>query len=188
MPRRGVGLCAWSPCGRFLATRCDSLPNAVFVWRRDGLRVCAVIEHLLPVRALAPHVPFSAVVRADDNESLARQAGANNVINPVRFTGLLLAGSAKGEHIADYLADLASVSGRVQLVEREVTAAECGKAIGELNTGGRGLRVYRDGKALGFWEAECQKLQTGDIVVEIVPTTNGETKGDGHDRDDQGDD
>ena len=55
----------------------------------------------LTVRALAPHVPISAVVRADDNESLARQAGANNVINPVRFTGLLLAGSAKGEHIAD---------------------------------------------------------------------------------------
>ena len=46
------------------------------------------------------------------------------------------------------------------------------------------MRVYRNGRALGFWEAECQKLQTGDIVVEIVPTTNGETKGDGHDRDD----
>ena len=170
------------------ATR-DQTLKAVRIAQAQNVMVSAgrddtTILITLTVRALAPHVPISAVVRADDNESLARQAGANNVINPVRFTGLLLAGSAKGEHIADYLADLASVSGRVQLVEREVTAEECGKAIGELTTGGRGLRVYRNGRALGFWEAECQKLQTGDIVVEIVPTTNGETKGDGHDRDD----
>lgn len=131
---------------------------------------------VLTVRHLAPNVPISVVVRADDNELLARQAGANNVINPVRFTGLLLAGSAKGAHIADYLADLASVSGRVQLVEREVLPEECGTSISNLKTGGRGLRVYRNGEALGFWEDACQNLQPGDIVVEIIPTedSNGE--------------
>ena len=46
---------------------------------------------VLTVRHLAPDVPISVVVRASDNEFLARQAGANNVINPVRFTGLLRA-------------------------------------------------------------------------------------------------
>ena len=135
---------------------------------------------VLTVRHLAPEVPISVVVRADDNEFLARQAGANNVINPVRFTGLLLAGSAKGAHIADYLADLASVTGRVQLVEREITEEECGCTIENLQSGGRGLRVYRSGRVLGFWEEECQKLQPGDVVVEIVPTENGSHRGDGH--------
>lgn len=125
---------------------------------------------VLTVRHLAPKVPISVVVRADDNELLARQAGATNVINPVRFTGLLLAGSVKGAHIADYLADLASVSGRVQLVERVVSEAECGKSIAELESGGKGLRVYRNGRPIGFWEDECQMLQPGDVVVEIVPT------------------
>lgn len=125
---------------------------------------------VLTVRHLAPKVPISVVVRADDNELLARQAGANNVINPVRFTGLLLAGSVKGAHIADYLADLASVGGRVQLVERVVSEAECGKSIAELESGGKGLRVYRNGRPIGFWEDECQMLQPGDVVVEIVPT------------------
>ena len=162
------------------AVHIDQAQNVLVSAGRDDTSILIV----LTVRALAPHVPISVVVRADDNESLARQAGANNVINPVRFTGLLLAGSAKGEHIADYLADLASVSGRVQLVERKVTAAECGKAISQLDTGGRGLRIYRDGKALGFWETACESLREGDVVVEIVPTTNGETKGDGHDRED----
>ncbi|MCX9147796.1 potassium channel family protein [Erythrobacter sp. WG] len=131
---------------------------------------------VLTVRHLAPDVPISVVVRADDNELLARQAGANNVINPVRFTGLLLAGSVKGAHIADYLADLASVGGRVQLVEREVTAQECGRPITDLTSGGQGLRVYRNGRAIGFWEDECQVLRPGDVVVEIVPTAGSEAE------------
>ena len=160
------------------AVRIDRASNVLVSAGRDDTSILIV----LTVRAMAPRVQISVVVRASDNESLARQAGANNVINPVRFTGLLLAGSAKGEHIADYLADLASVSGRVQLVEREVTEEECGCSITDLTTGGRGLRVYRDGRALGFWEDECKSLQTGDIIVEIVPTVNGTSKGDGHDR------
>jgi voltage-gated potassium channel len=150
------------------AVRIDKAANVLISAGRDDTTILIT----LTARSLAPNVPISAVVRAEDNESLARQAGANNVINPVRFTGLLLAGSANGEHIAEYLADLASVSGRVQLVERPVTAAECGGALSDLKTGGKGLRVYRDGKAFGFWEVDCQTLKPGDIVVEIVPTTN----------------
>jgi voltage-gated potassium channel len=129
---------------------------------------------VLTVRHLAPDVPISVVVRADDNELLARQAGANTVINPVRFTGLLLAGTVKGAHIADYLADLASVGGRVQLVERVVGPEECGRPITDLKSGGQGLRIYRNGRAIGFWEDECQTLQPGDVVVEIVPTIGSE--------------
>ena len=163
------------------AVRIAEAQNVLISAGRDDTTILIT----LTVRALAPNVPISVVVRADDNESLARQAGANNVINPVRFTGLLLAGSAKGEHIAEYLADLASVSGRVQLVEREVTEDECGCAISDLQTGGRGLRIYRNGRAIGFWEDECQNLQKGDILVEIIATPNGETKGDGHVADDR---
>jgi voltage-gated potassium channel len=130
---------------------------------------------VLTVRHLAPDVPISVVVRADDNELLARQAGANIVINPVRFTGLLLAGSVKGAHIADYLADLASVGGRVQLVERVIGPEECGCSIDNLKSGGQGMRIYRNGRAIGFWEDECRTLQPGDVVVEIVPTAPSET-------------
>ena len=160
------------------AVRIENARNVLVSAGRDDTSILLV----LTVRAMAPNVPISVVVRADDNEHLAKQAGANNVINPVRFTGLLLAGSAKGEHIADYMADLASVTGRVQLVEREITEEERGCSIANLRTGGRGLRVYRDGKALGFWEDECQTLEAGDIIVEIVPTPNGTRKGDGSER------
>ncbi len=123
---------------------------------------------VLTVRHLAPRVPISVVVRAQDNELLARQAGANNVINPVSFTGLLLAGSAQGAHVADYMADLASVDGRVQLRERRVTADEVGRSIDNLASEGRGLRVYRGGIPYGFWEPEAQTLAPGDLIVEVV--------------------
>ena len=129
----------------------------------------ASILIVLTVRHLAPDVPISVVVRATDNELLARQAGANQVINPVSFTGLLLAGSAQGTHIADYLADLASVAGKVQLQERLVLATEVGGSIDRLQTGGRGLRIYRGGAEYGFWQPEAQTLAPGDIIVEVRP-------------------
>lgn len=132
---------------------------------------------VLTVRHLAPKVPISVVVRAADNELLARQAGADNVINPVRFTGLLLAGSAQGAHIADYMADLASVSGKVQLVERPVLPAEIGRSLEQLESGGKGLRLYRGGQAYGYWEDQARRLEPGDVVVEILPTEASEAAG-----------
>jgi voltage-gated potassium channel len=136
----------------------------------------ASILIVLTARHLAPKVPISVVIRAADNELLARQAGADNVINPVRFTGLLLAGSAQGAHIADYLADLASVSGKVQLVERPVLPEEIGRSLQALATRGQGLRIYRSGNAFGFWEPEAGALREGDVVVEIRPTEGTETE------------
>lgn len=149
-----------------MAVRIQNARTVLVSAGRDDTSILIV----LTVRHLAPNVPISAVVRAEDNEILARQAGADNVINPVRFTGLLLAGSAEGKHIADYLADLASVSGRVQLVERLVDEAEVGRSLDDLVTGGKGLRIYRGGEAIGFWEDRAQQLQRGDLVVEILST------------------
>lgn len=153
-----------------VAVRIDRAASVLVSAGRDDASILIV----LTVRHLAPEVPISVVVRAEDNENLARQAGANNVINPVRFTGLLLAGSAKGSHIADYLADLASVSGRVQLVEREALPEELGRPLDALASGGRGLRIYRNGVPIGFWEDGARAIQPGDVIVEIAPTCAAE--------------
>lgn len=127
----------------------------------------------LTARHLAPDVPISVTVRNEDNELLARQAGATTVINPVSFAGLLLAGSTDGAHIADYISDLASTNGRVQLNEREVTPDECGKPLSAIAKG-LGVRIYRDGRPHGFWEPEAASLLPGDWIVEILPTIQAE--------------
>lgn len=123
----------------------------------------------LTARHLAPDLKISIAVRNEDNELLARQAGATTVINPVSFAGLLLAGSTHGAHIADYIADLASSHGRVQLCERRVREDECGKPLSAVSRG-LGVRIYREGKPFGFWEAESASLVPGDTIVEILPT------------------
>jgi voltage-gated potassium channel len=127
----------------------------------------------LTARHLAPDLPISVAVRNEDNELLARQAGATTVINPVSFAGLLLASSTDGAHISDYIADLASCSGRVQLAERQVTPDECGKPLSAIARG-LGVRVYRDGRPYGFWEPETRALRPGDCIVEILPTAVAE--------------
>jgi voltage-gated potassium channel len=129
----------------------------------------------LTARHLAPELPISIAVRNEDNELLARQAGATTVINPVSFAGLLLAGSTQGLHISDYIADLASSSGRVRLAERTVTDQECGKPLADLAQG-LGLRIYREGQPYGFWEPEAQALMPGDCIVEILPTASREAE------------
>lgn len=127
---------------------------------------------VLTARRLAPDVPISVVIRSEDNESLARQAGADTVINPASFAGLLLAGSTHGPHIADYMADLANADGRVTLRERRAAPDEVGKPLAAITTG-LGLRIYRDGQCHGFWEAPTEALQAGDQIVEVVPRTPG---------------
>lgn len=122
----------------------------------------------LTARHLAPDIPISVVVRNEDNETLARQAGATTVINPVSFTGLLLAGSDHGPHIADYIADLAAAAGRIYLNERPVTADEVGKPLSAVATG-LGVRIYRDGNVVGFAEEGAKSLEAGDTIIEIVP-------------------
>ncbi|WP_294352197.1 TrkA family potassium uptake protein [uncultured Sphingomonas sp.] len=121
---------------------------------------------VLTARRIAPDVPISVVIRSEDNEVLARQAGANTVINPASFAGLLLAGSRHGPHIADYLADLANAGGRVSLTERAVTADEIGQPLSAIRTG-LGLRIYRGTEPYGYWDPQAASLMAGDVIVEV---------------------
>jgi voltage-gated potassium channel len=155
-----------------IALRISEAESVLVSAGRDDSSILIV----LTARHLAPNAPISVVIRSKDNELLARQAGATTVINPVSFTGLLLAGSAQGEHVADYLADLASVGGRVQLRERAIAPEEIGRSLSCLASGGQGLRLYRGGKPFGFWEEEAKLLLAGDRIVEVVGQHEAEAK------------
>nr|WP_076071546.1 potassium channel family protein [Sphingomonas montana] len=154
----------------------DATRNAVLEAARIEQAECLIVAAgrddtailvVLTARRLAPDVPISVIIRADDNEPLARQAGANVVINPASFAGLLLAGSTRGPHIADYMTDLAAHDGQVALKERAVTAGEVGHPLTAITTG-IGLRIYRGGQAICFGDPATAALQAGDIVVEVV--------------------
>ena len=128
----------------------------------------------LTARHLAPDVRISIAVNAQDNEVPARRAGADVVVNPSNFAGLLLATTHGGQHIADYLADLASNEGKVKMVEREARPDEVGKALRDL-PGELGVRIIRDGQPYGFWRPQAMKIEPGDIIMAISPS-DGEVR------------
>jgi voltage-gated potassium channel len=144
--------------------RIDRACSMIVAAGRDDTSILVV----LTARHLAPDLPISIIVKADDNELPARAAGATTVINPVSFAGLLLASSCNGRHIADYMMDLASFEGRVQLTERRARMDEVGKPLSAVTTG-LGVRIYRGTTPYSFAEPESQSLMEGDVIVEIVP-------------------
>lgn len=145
------------------AVKIDRARNVIVSAGRDDTSILIV----LTVRHLADTVPISVLVRAEDNEILARQAGATTVINPVSFAGLLLAGSCHGPHIADYMADLAATDGSVKLTERPVSADEVGKPLAAIGDG-IGVRIYRGGEPIPFWHPDARTLEAGDTILAIV--------------------
>ncbi len=122
----------------------------------------------LTARRLAPRVPVAVSIQAAENEVLAQDAGASVIVNPVSFGGQLLAGVTVGPHIAEYVADLVTSHGRIALHERPVAPDEVGRRLRDI-THGHGLRIYRDGEPIGFWEAEAESLRAGDVIIEVVP-------------------
>ncbi len=130
---------------------------------RDDTAALAVLS----ARQMNRTVPISANVRAEENEDLLRQAGANAIVNPISLGGHLLARSSTNPGAVEYLRDLAAADGRVQLCERVVRPAEIGAALGSIRSG-LGVRLVRGGKSIGYWEPEASALQPGDTIIEIV--------------------
>jgi len=146
------------------AVKIDGASALIVSAGRDDTSILIV----LTARRLSASVPISVVIRSEDNEAIAYQAGADTVINPASFAGLLLAGSTHGLHLAEYLADLAATGGRVAFHERIVTEAEVGTRLADIGTG-LGHRIYRNGQCFGFWEPEAGRLMEGDTIIEVVP-------------------
>ena len=122
---------------------------------------------VLTARKISPSLKISVTMRETDNEDIAKQAGADTVINPVSFSGLLLASSLEGPFRAEYLSDLATTEGSVILRERLVEESEVGKAAADICTG-QAVRLIRNGEAVSPRDPAFNKLISGDRVLEII--------------------
>ena len=154
----------------------DEMLSAAHVERACALLVSAgrddsAILIVLTARKRAPELKISVTIRMAENEDIAQQAGADTVVNPVSFAGLLLASSLDGPHRAEYLNDLATSDGQVMLRERVVEEHEVGKSADEICTG-QAVRLIRDGKPLGSRDAAFSRLIPGDRVLEIIDSAS----------------
>jgi len=150
----------------------DEILKAAHVDRARAMLVSAgrddsAILIVLTARKLAPKVQIGVTIRTADNEDIAHQAGADTVINPVSFAGLLLASSLEGPHRAEYLSDLATTEGRVMLRERFVEPEEVGRPASEISAG-QTVRLIRGGEAHAPGDPAFNKTESGDRILEII--------------------
>lgn len=150
----------------------DEILKAAHIDRAKALLVSAgrddsAILIVLTARKLSPNLNISVTIRTADNEDIAHQAGADTVINPVSFAGLLLASSLQGPHRAEYLADLATTEGRVLLRERIVEPEEAGLPATDICTG-QAVRLIRDGQTHAPGDPAFHKTEAGDQILEII--------------------
>ena len=144
---------------------CVACAGAVLVSMGRDDTVALVV---LSARKLNAEVPIIASVRLVENEDLLRQAGASSIINPVSLGGHLLARASTNRGAVDYIRDLAAADGRVQLQERPSRPDETGQSLASINSG-LGVRILRDDRPIGFWEAAATAIEPGDRIIEIVP-------------------
>jgi voltage-gated potassium channel len=146
-----------------LAAHVDRAAALLVSTGRDDSNILVV----LTARKLSADVKISVTIRESDNEDIAKQAGADTVINPVSFSGLLLASSLEGPHRAEYLNDLATSEGSVMLRERIVGEAEAGRSPNQL-CAGQVVRLIRDGRAHAATDPTFRSLRAGDRILEII--------------------
>ena len=146
-----------------LAAHVDRASALLVSTGRDDTNILVV----LTARKLGPNVKISTTMRETDNEDIATRAGADTVINPVSFSGLLLASSLEGPYRAEYLNDLANSEGRVMLRERIIAESEAGRSPQQISTG-QVVRLIRDGRAHAADDPSFQSLRAGDRILEII--------------------
>lgn len=141
----------------------EAARNVIVCPGRDDTAVLII----LTCRRLAPDAGVAVSIAAIENELLARDAGASIIVNPVSFGGQLLAQCTAGPHIADYVADLVTRGGKIELRERAVRTEEIGRSPRDM-AGGQIVRIYRGDRAIGVLEPDAARLAAGDMVIELV--------------------
>ncbi len=124
---------------------------------------------LLTARHLNPVLRVIVSAKEEENIKLFRQGGANSIVAPSTFGGYALAAAVEQSHMVQYLEDLLTAGGRVNLIERQVREEEVGKTAADLKPSVV-LRIYRGGTLVSLTEIqEGAQLQQGDLLVILNP-------------------
>lgn len=129
---------------------------------RDDTTVLIV----LTIRALAKNVRLIANVSEPENIKLVRAGGADVVVSPPRFGGVLMADAVASHTTVDFVSELLTYRGSYQLVEREARAQEIGRSPFEIE-GVLIVEVRRAGRRIGLWNEKNLRVEAGDRVLAI---------------------
>jgi len=123
----------------------------------------------LTARQLNPTATIVVAVREDENAPLLRQSGASVVVTSSGSAGRLLGMSTFSPNAGAVLDDLMTVGSGLDMVDREVTAAEVGTAPHDC--GDLVVAVVREGERLPYTDPRVASLRPGDRVIAIRRVT-----------------
>lgn len=129
---------------------------------RDDTTVLIV----LTIRALAKDVRLIANVSEPENIKLVKAGGADVVVSPPRFGGVLMADAVDSHTTVDFVSELLTYRGSYQLVEREARPQEIGRSPLEIE-GVLIVEVRRGGGRIGLWNEKNLRIEPGDRVLAI---------------------
>lgn len=110
-----------------------------------------------------------ASIRDEENLSLARKAGADEVISPGKLAGFLIADAVESRYTTRFITDILTTrGGKIQIVERKALPEEVGKTISGVK-GKLLVAIERDGSMRGFWDHPDEVIQSGDLIFAIEP-------------------
>jgi voltage-gated potassium channel len=120
-------------------------------------------------RHLNPDIRIIVSAKEEENIKLFRQGGANSIVAPATFGGYALAAAVNQPRMVQYLEDLLTAGGRVNLVERQVGEEEIGKTAADLKPA-IVLRVYRGNTVISMTEVQVgAPLQREDLLIILKP-------------------
>ncbi len=124
---------------------------------------------LLTARHLNAAIRIIVSANEAENVKLFRQGGANSIVSPSTFGGYALANAVDQAHMVQYMEDLLTAGGRVNLIERPVRAEEVGKTAVDLKPN-IVLRVYRGDTIISMTEVQGgRRFESGDLLVLLIP-------------------
>jgi voltage-gated potassium channel len=123
----------------------------------------------LTARSINGKARIVAAIRDEENLSLARKAGADEVISPGKLAGFLIADAVESRYTMRFITDiLTSRGGKIQIVERKALPEEVGQTISSVK-GKLLVAIERDGNIQGFWDHPDEVIQGDDLVFAIEP-------------------
>jgi voltage-gated potassium channel len=129
---------------------------------RDDTTVLVV----LTVRDLARHARIIARVNEQENTRLVRSSGADVIVSPPRFGGVLMADAVESHGTVDFVTELMSFRGDYQLQERAPLPQEIGRAARDVE-GTVVLEVRRGGRRIGCWVDKGVVIEAADRLLVI---------------------
>jgi voltage-gated potassium channel len=119
----------------------------------------------LTARELNPRVRIVASVREAENAHLLRQGGADSVVVSSGAAGRLLGHAVRSPRVVQVLEDLLSFGEGLDVIEREVSEEEAGRALANLPAASPVIAVVRGDEVLRFDDERVGELQRGDRLV-----------------------